>query len=321
MGGRLDGAAEVLDCHCASGALAWKRWPLACWGQHVPGARSVTPPVYTPTSSSPIMDLKPSQSAKDASRKRRRLSGAASAITPAKGGAPSGTLNTTNELRATPSRKSLDVYQKIPPSISKDLPVAPGATDRTTVNEFALNLLDMRTSAAQDTIDQKLKHKAVILDNPGVKLKPKKHSRGPSLSVKQRKLLALPLIEPENCKYGLYLPLNQLWTKYISHVLDGHVGQNIADRLLKADYHGAIFTVVRAKCPSFVGARGIVLQETENIFRVITKQNTLKAIPKANTVFAFEHGPHLAHVYGNHIRFKASERAARKFKPQSTIDL
>ena len=40
-------------------------------------------------------------------------------------------------------------------------------------------------------------------------------------------------------------------------------------------------TVVRSTCPPFVGTRGIVLQETENVFRFITKQNLIKTIPKA----------------------------------------
>ena len=50
---------------------------------------------------------------------------------------------------------------------------------------------------------------------------------------------------------------------------------------MKADFHGAIMTVVRSTCPPFVGTRGIVLQETENVFRFITKQNLIKTIPKA----------------------------------------
>jgi len=51
----------------------------------------------------------------------------------------------------------------------------------------------------------------------------------------------------------------------------------LEERLLKADYHGSIITVTRAKCPSLVGASGIVLQETKNTLKIITKDDRLKS--------------------------------------------
>ena len=119
----------------------------------------------------------------------------------------------------------------------------------------------------------------------------------------------------------LYLPLHQLWKQYISHLLAGQAGPGIAEKLLKADFHGAIFTVIRSKCPTLIGVRGIVLQETENVLRMITEPDRLVTVPKQNSVFLFQHGPHAVQVYGNHIRFRASERMVRKFKAQKTIDL
>jgi len=34
--------------------------------------------------------------------------------------------------------------------------------------------------------------------------------------------------------------------------------------------------VVRSKCPTYVGASGIVAQETENVFKIITPSNALQ---------------------------------------------
>ncbi|XP_029212427.1 ribonuclease P protein subunit p29-like isoform X2 [Acropora millepora] len=92
-------------------------------------------------------------------------------------------------------------------------------------------------------------------------------------------------------------------------------------KLLRADYHGCILTVSRSKCPSYIGTSGILLQETKNAFKIITKQHQLKMIPKANSVFNFELEQFVFTVHGNHFRYRSSERSARKFKPKPTTDL
>ena len=50
---------------------------------------------------------------------------------------------------------------------------------------------------------------------------------------------------------------------------------------------GCELEVVESHCPSYVGVQGIVLQETQNTFKVVTKQNELKVLPKAHSLFAF----------------------------------
>ncbi|KAF8885900.1 Rof/RNase P-like protein [Gymnopilus junonius] len=131
-------------------------------------------------------------------------------------------------------------------------------------------------------------------------------------------------------------------------------------KLLKADYHGSIMTVTQAKNPCLVGLSGIVIHETENAFKVVTKQNKVKLLPKQNSIFTFavplystlpathsanvplplpspvdpdkEVSPHLRktvlddphiqfELYGNQFRFRAAERAGRKFKHKETIEL
>jgi RNase P/RNase MRP subunit p29 len=54
----------------------------------------------------------------------------------------------------------------------------------------------------------------------------------------------------------------------------------VLTRLTKADFHGAIVRVAQSKCPSLLGLEGIVLQETENTFVIVTPSNTFKSKPK-----------------------------------------
>jgi ribonuclease P protein subunit POP4 len=76
--------------------------------------------------------------------------------------------------------------------------------------------------------------------------------------------------------------------------------KSLTPKLVKADYHGAIitgifnsleyfrisnitfiilneFSVSKSKCPGYVGLTGILLQETKNVFKIITKQNEIKS--------------------------------------------
>ncbi|EFA81896.1 RNase P protein subunit [Heterostelium album PN500] len=80
-------------------------------------------------------------------------------------------------------------------------------------------------------------------------------------------------IAPENCIYDHYLPLNELWRQYINDVLGSLQGALILPKLIKADLHGAVLQVSRSVCPSLIGQIGIVIQETENTFKIITKEN------------------------------------------------
>jgi len=124
-------------------------------------------------------------------------------------------------------------------------------------------------------------------------------------------------------------------------------------KLVKADFHGSLLTVRQSKNPCLVGLSGIVIHETENAFKVITRKDQLKLIPKQNSIFTlavplystllqtqFEpaeavssalsgqysgtvlDAPHIAFdLYGNQFRFRSADRAGRKFKAKETIEL
>ena len=56
----------------------------------------------------------------------------------------------------------------------------------------------------------------------------------------------------------------------------GGVREREIDKLLKAELSGSMLTVRRSKCPSNVGLRGIVMQESRHTFTLITPQDSVK---------------------------------------------
>ncbi|XP_074067542.1 ribonuclease P protein subunit p29 isoform X3 [Macrotis lagotis] len=170
-----------------------------------------------------------------------------------------------------------------------------------------------------------LHHKAVVLEYFPPK-KPKERKRkSKGFSAKQRRELRLFEIRPEQQRYNLFLPLHDLWKQYIRDLCNGlkpdTQPQMIQAKMLKADLHGAIITVTKSKCPSYVGITGILLQEMKHIFKIITKDDKLKVIPKLNCVFAVEIDGFISYIYGSKFQLRSSERSAKKFKAKGTIDL
>ncbi|XP_052417163.1 ribonuclease P protein subunit p29-like [Carassius gibelio] len=113
------------------------------------------------------------------------------------------------------------------------------------------------------------------------------------------------------------VPLSELWKQYIVNLCNGlkpgSDPQMIQQKLLKADFHSAVLTVVRSKCPLYV--------KLKHIFKIITEEDKLKVIPKRNGVFSVGIGDFVTHIYGSKFELCSSERSAEKFKVKGTIDL
>ncbi|GAA5950508.1 hypothetical protein JCM21900_004834 [Sporobolomyces salmonicolor] len=62
---------------------------------------------------------------------------------------------------------------------------------------------------------------------------------------------------------------------------------NLQTKLVKAEFVGCILSVKRAKNPSLVGLKGIVLQETQGTFKLVTPASQIKALmPRTSSVVA-----------------------------------
>lgn len=172
-----------------------------------------------------------------------------------------------------------------------------------------------------------LTHKAVILGYSRLKKDKTRRNckKAKGLNARQKRRMKVFHIKPEHQRYELFLPLHNLWTQYITDLCGGLKPtcspQFVQQKLLKADFHGAIITVVRSRCPSYVGTTGILIQEFKHVFKIITKEDKVKVIPKRNSVFSVEVGGFVSHIYGNKLELRASERSAKKFKVKGTIDL
>lgn len=216
------------------------------------------------------------------------------------------------------------VYRPLLSTEVKDLNIQPQGPKEAEafVNAFLKRCLPR---LGDEMIQERLKRKAVILEYAVKQKKRRKKKRRKGLSAKQKRQLRLFEIKPEQQRYNLFLPLHDLWKQYIRDLCNGlrpdAQPQMIQTKLLKADLHGALVTVKKSKCPSYVGLSGIVLQEMKHVFKIITKDDKLKVIPKFNTVFSVEVDGFISYIYGSKFQFRSSERSAKKFKMKGSIDL
>lgn len=105
--------------------------------------------------------------------------------------------------------------------------------------------------------------------------------------------------------------------------------------------------VIRCRSPTHVGQRGILIQETQETFVIVTERDAVKVLPKRHTVFSFSvtplpkedaaavassssassssaaavAPPQVFELFGDHLCFRSYERSARKFKAKATIML
>ncbi|KAM8894016.1 ribonuclease P protein subunit p29-like isoform 1-T1 [Spinachia spinachia] len=214
--------------------------------------------------------------------------------------------------------------------IPRDLVKVLGVESRSDSQAGAFTRAFLNNNMRQDSRNDAkmlLAHKAVILDycRPKKDKSKRKSRKAKGLNARQKRAMKVFHLKPEHQRYELFLPLHELWRQYVIDLCNGLSAtcspQFVQQKLLKADFHGAILTVVRSKCPSYVGATGILIQEFKHVFKIITKEDQLKVIPKKNSVFAVEINGFVSHIYGSKFEHRASERSAKKFKARGTIDL
>jgi len=148
--------------------------------------------------------------------------------------------------------------------------------------------------------------------------------RASAKAQRQRQLFKL---DKSSQTFASYAPLHDLWKRYFLELLPERVDYrnvNLQNSLAKADYHGAVVRVLKSRCPSYVGAQGMLLQETRNVLKLVTTDNKLKLIPKAHSMFGILLPPDwssMLTLHGNQITMRSSERSAKKFKSKNTLVL
>jgi ribonuclease P protein subunit POP4 len=183
----------------------------------------------------------------------------------------------------------------------------------------------------------------------------KKKLKPAPLSARKKRALGLYDIPKSVQKYSIYAPLHKMWIGYIQEVLwDGKgfrpVGSDSAAKLCAADFHGAELEVVRSRCVSRVGVKGIVVKDSKFTFELVTPNDQVKVVPKEHTIFKFTVPPPdiekvddesrepgttvqseaeeettskdlVFELHGDQFIYRAADRANRRFKSHFLPDL
>jgi len=79
-----------------------------------------------------------------------------------------------------------------------------------------------------------------------------------------------------------------------------HDSKALQQRILTADLQGAFLHVTNSKTASYIGMRGIVVEETQDLFLLMGCDDRIRRIVKRGTVFACAVNEHTkAHLHGN----------------------
>lgn len=60
------------------------------------------------------------------------------------------------------------------------------------------------------------------------------------------------------------------------------------ETLLRVDLHGCRIRVVQSKCPTYVGIKGILIQDTKETFKIINKLDQVKSKLPTNLLAILE---------------------------------
>ncbi|KAH0545521.1 hypothetical protein FGG08_000352 [Glutinoglossum americanum] len=185
------------------------------------------------------------------------------------------------------------------------------------------------------------------------------HQKPKPLSAKEKRLLRVHEIPASARKYNIYEPLHQMWVGYMQELLGGQVPVTpaVVAKLVSAEFVGAEVEVVRCRCVSRVGIKGIVVKDTRFMFEIVTRKDVVKSslflrlhsyrdpiplkvidqslgIPKEHAVFRFEiptpEQPGedaleprnlVFELHGSQFEYRSTDRASKKFKQRNLDDL
>lgn len=223
----------------------------------------------------------------------------------------------------------MELYSTVPSTV-KDLsdPQRKKKRKSEAVNSLLTECLPASRLSAGEV--ENLQNKYLLLDSVRKAWKPTSTTRcRNTLSARDRRRLKVFEIKKEGHKFEDYIPLHRLWQGYMRDLLDikrfeaktaGPKKENY-ERLLKADYHGCMIVVRKSRCPSLLGVAGIILMETRNTFKIISKDNKIKCLPKAHCLFSFELDGYMFTLAGNQFCVKSSLRVRKKFKFKRPVDV
>ncbi len=140
---------------------------------------------------------------------------------------------------------------------------------------------DVFKSFVQDRIPRKdlgddFKYKVYALYELIDKNKPAwKAGKEPSKRLNSRQKRALFNMKDAKLSYQDFAEINKLWHSYFQSIVSEVKCKADELKLSRADFHGALLQVYASKNTTVVGAKGYVVQESKNTFRLINEHNRL----------------------------------------------
>ncbi|CAK9796513.1 Ribonuclease P protein subunit p29 [Anthophora plagiata] len=209
----------------------------------------------------------------------------------------------------------------LPKSITKQISTCENSEHY--VTNFLQNALPSTDSGS---VADELRKSLVLVKHKN-KWNKRSRCKGKLLTSRKRMQLGLrKIISKGDLKYTDLLPLHQLWLNYMQQVLGTKFftnipkdptdsnWENVNQHLVKADFHGAKISVVGSKCPTLVGLKGIVIQDTKNTFRICGKDNIVRTIPKDVVIMKIDLTTVCLEFFGKDLSIRPTERTIKKFK-------
>lgn len=163
------------------------------------------------------------------------------------------------------------------------------------------------------------------------KSKPRKKKK---LTLTRKDKKALGFFEnaaPKSMIYKEYLPMNAMWLQYMDSLLDiqnksipapiDKAWETFTQSIYRADFHGSILSVIRSKCPSYVGKTGICVMDTKNTFKILSENNVVTTVPKKESVFMLKLNSIKIQLFGKQLVVRPAERSTKKVKGHLLPDL
>lgn len=198
--------------------------------------------------------------------------------------------------------------------------------------EAVISFLKANVSkSAIPNIENELKTEFVLAKKRSkVQKRRKTKKKVKSLTRQEKKSLGFYTIARDSVKYSDILPMNEVWQKYISKVLEldkpipdctNKAWESFTTSLYKADFHGSELSVIRSKCPSYVGKNGICIMDTKNTFKLVSRDNVVTTIPKKESVFEIYLNKYKITLFGKHLCVRPAERSTKRIKGRLLPDL
>ncbi|XP_045770240.1 ribonuclease P protein subunit p29 [Maniola jurtina] len=175
-----------------------------------------------------------------------------------------------------------------------------------------------------DKIENELKKDFLLAKKRSKEQKVKqKRKKSHILTRKEKKTLGFYTIPRNSIKYSDVMPLNHIWSDYISQITEldkftpdsaSKGWEQFTQTIYKADFHGSMIQVVRSKCPSYVGKKGICIMDTKNTFKIVSINNQVTTLPKKDCVFEMYVRDIKICVFGKHLCVRPAERSTKKVK-------